>query len=53
MGALDPYLIKKILTQFIGGTGEDEEDLTLNLPLTKEINIEKQKPEFKKQFFKN
>jgi len=43
MGALDPYLIKKIMTQYYGGAGEDEDDLTLNIPLTKEINIEKVK----------
>ncbi len=29
MGALDPYLIKKIMNQFLGGVGEDEEDLSV------------------------
>ena len=29
IGALDPYLIKKIMNKYFGGAGEDEEDLTL------------------------
>lgn len=29
IGALDPYLIKKIMNKYFGGVSEDEEDLTL------------------------
>lgn len=40
LGALDPYLIKKILIVYQGGGSlDDDDDFSVNLNLMKEINM--------------
>ena len=43
LGALDPYLMKKIQTFYQGGGANDDDDLSTNLPFMQEIRSDKLK----------